>query len=197
MSVCIMQTKLQEAREPVSSTTVAASMTLRAKLSAPSAAASGQAARAGVGEGQFTPLTPREDMNTLLQQLQAANSEIAELKASNGALQAREAALKAIVDSRADERQVTMEEHQAALAKNKHLEAQLRQLRMDLELLYIDDQFGSANYGAAGASTDNALAGASGPTGSCMSTVNRLGALLGVSENQTRFFQVCRLQSVN
>ena len=79
-----------------------------------------------------------------------------------------------------------MSEHQQVVSQNKQLQAQLQQLRMDLELLYIDDQFATgANEGASmgiGASAEGLSAG--GPT-SFMSTVHRLGALLGVSETQT------------
>jgi hypothetical protein len=78
---------------------------------------------------------------------------------------------------------VPLSEHQQVVSQNNQLQAQLQQLRMDLELLYMDEQFATgANEGASmgmGASADGLSA--AGPT-SFMSTVHRLGALLGVSE---------------
>lgn len=136
--------------------------------------------------------TSEEDMNVLLKQLQAANAENSDLKEAVTGLQERQAVLQALLDDRTGStRSVPMSEHQQVLSQNKQLQAQLLQLRMDLELLYMDDQFATgANEGASmgiGASADG-LSGA-GPT-SFMSTVHRLGALLGVPETQ-RLSQVC------
>ena len=125
-------------------------------------------------------------MNALLKQLQAANAENAKLAEVVAGLQERQASLQALVDDRtSDTGSVPMSEHQQVVSQNKQLQAQLQQLRMDLELLYMDDQYATgANEGVSmgiGASVDGLSAG--GPT-SFMSTVHRLGALLGVSETQ-------------
>lgn len=130
--------------------------------------------------------TSEEDVNALLKQLQAANAENAKLAEVVAGLQERQASLQALVDDRtSDTGSVPMSEHQQVVSQNKQLQAQLQQLRMDLELLYMDDQYATgANEGASmgiGASADGLSAG--GPT-SFMSTVHRLGALLGVSETQ-------------
>lgn len=132
--------------------------------------------------------TPRahaseEDMSVLLKQLQAANAESKELKKSVAGLQERQGVLQALLDDRSgDTGTVPMSEHQQVLSQNKQLQAQLQQLRMDLELLYMDDQFVTGANEGASMGTDP-LAPAGAPT-SFMSTVHRLGVLLGVAETQ-------------
>lgn len=126
-------------------------------------------------------------MNALLKQLQAADTENTELKESVSKLQGQQAALQALVDDRqGGVGTVSMFEHQKIVSQNKELQAQLQQLRMDLELLYMDEQY---NTGAVENDTSMGLGGNSemnpsgGPT-SFMSTVQRLGALLGAPESQ-------------
>jgi dynactin complex subunit len=120
------------------------------------------------------------EIKNLMKQLQAAETENLELKATKAELQNRESDLQAIVHGRqARDQLVPHSVHQQVCLENKILKAQIRQLRADLEVLYIDEHFIT---GAAGA--DHQV-GNGGGAQSQMSTVTRLGALLGYSDNRS------------
>jgi predicted nucleic acid-binding Zn-ribbon protein len=126
--------------------------------------------------------TSEEDMSQLLKQLRAANSEIVDLKETVAGLREQQVVLQAQLNNcSGGSGTVSMTVHQQVLSQNKKLQAQLQQLRMDLELLYMDEQL--ATSGHEGASMGLAGMNAGAPT-SFLSTVHRLGALLGVSESQ-------------
>lgn len=126
------------------------------------------------------------ELNSLLRQLQTANAENAELRARSDAATERERGLQAIVDGRgAGDQLVPHAVHADVLQQNKVLTAQVQQLRMDLEVLYMEDAWRTNNE------LDGSAVGASGVMPSAMNTVARLGALIGVSDRSTLLVRCC------
>lgn len=131
-------------------------------------------------------------MNALLRQLQLANAENAELRATSEIATERERSLQAIVDGRgAGDQLVPHAVHAEVLHQNKVLTAQVQQLRSDLEVLYMDDMWRTNPDGP----LEGTGTGASSAMPSAMNTVARLGALIGVSDSRTIMVRAATLRS--